>query len=176
MAWTSPKTFISGDVLTAAELNVHLRDNLNETAVAKATTAGRIFVASGANTVAQREVASSFTQASINITGTSYGSSGPTVTVTTGTRALVFYGCHMRHATANNAPLMSVSVSGATTIAADDAWALISDGQPALNPIKAMSARLFKTLNAGSNTFNMQYRVAAGNADFERRELVVIAL
>jgi hypothetical protein len=28
MAWTTPKTFVVGEVLTAAALNVHLRDNL----------------------------------------------------------------------------------------------------------------------------------------------------
>ncbi len=29
MAWTTPKTFVAGAVLTAAELNTHMRDNLN---------------------------------------------------------------------------------------------------------------------------------------------------
>jgi hypothetical protein len=29
MAWTAPKTWVVGEVLTAANLNVHLRDNLN---------------------------------------------------------------------------------------------------------------------------------------------------
>ena len=28
MAWTSPRTWLSGEVLTAALLNVHLRDNM----------------------------------------------------------------------------------------------------------------------------------------------------
>ena len=30
MAWTDPKTWADGDVVTASELNTHVRDNLNE--------------------------------------------------------------------------------------------------------------------------------------------------
>lgn len=29
MAWTSPRTWVAGEVVTAAELNTHVRDNLN---------------------------------------------------------------------------------------------------------------------------------------------------
>lgn len=50
MAWTAPKTWTNA-VLTAAELNTHVRDNLNETAPGKVTTAGDIVYATGANTI-----------------------------------------------------------------------------------------------------------------------------
>ena len=53
MAWTSPKTWASGYVVLAADLNTHLRDNLNVTAPAVLTTAGDILYASGANTPAR---------------------------------------------------------------------------------------------------------------------------
>ncbi len=49
MAWTAPITFTSGSVLTAAQLNTYLRDNLNETAPAKFTAAGQLFVSTAAN-------------------------------------------------------------------------------------------------------------------------------
>ena len=49
MAWTAPRTWVVGEVLTAALLNTHLRDNLLETAVAKVTTAGDVVYATGAN-------------------------------------------------------------------------------------------------------------------------------
>ncbi len=176
MAWTSPKTFAATEILTASELNTHLRDNLNETAPAKATTAGRHFVVTADNTIAERAISNSISSGSINVTGTSYGNTGPSVTVTTGTRALVLFGCHLKHNTDNAAVRCSVSVSGATTIAASDDWNILLDGQLAGNPIMTSVYHMFKTLNAGSNTFNMQYRVASGNADFERREIVVIAL
>ena len=53
MAWTTPKTWASGYVVLAADLNTHLRDNLNVTAPAVLTTAGDILYASGANTPAR---------------------------------------------------------------------------------------------------------------------------
>lgn len=40
MAWTTPKTWIAGEVITGADLNTELRDNMLETMTAKATTAG----------------------------------------------------------------------------------------------------------------------------------------
>ena len=38
MAWTSPRTWLAGEVLTAALLNTHLRDNLNAVRAGYATT------------------------------------------------------------------------------------------------------------------------------------------
>lgn len=52
MAWTNPRTWLA-EVLTAALLNTHLRDNLLETAVAKVTTANDIVRATGANALAR---------------------------------------------------------------------------------------------------------------------------
>ena len=54
MAWTAPKTFSDGSVLTAAELNTHLRDNFLETSAATVTTAGDIVYADGANSMGSR--------------------------------------------------------------------------------------------------------------------------
>lgn len=51
MAWTTPRTYTTGELVTAAILNTHVRDNLLETAPAKVTTAGDIIVATGANEI-----------------------------------------------------------------------------------------------------------------------------
>lgn len=48
MTWTAPKTW-SDAVLTAAELNEQLRDNMLETAPAKVSAAGDLIVATGPN-------------------------------------------------------------------------------------------------------------------------------
>ncbi len=53
MAWTSPRTWIAGETVTASLLNTHLRDNLLETAPAKVTAAGDIVYATGANALAR---------------------------------------------------------------------------------------------------------------------------
>lgn len=53
MSWVAPRTWVVGEVLTAALLNTHLRDNLLETAPAKATTAGDVFYATAAGAIAR---------------------------------------------------------------------------------------------------------------------------
>lgn len=58
MAWTSPLTWAVGQLVTAAQLNTHLRDNMNETAPAKVTTAGDIVYATAANTLARLGIGS----------------------------------------------------------------------------------------------------------------------
>src|SRR3990172_3586778 len=53
MAWTAPPSWTTGEVVTASHMNVHVRDNLLETAPAKATAAGDIFYATAANAIAR---------------------------------------------------------------------------------------------------------------------------
>lgn len=50
-SWTAPRTWVVGEIVTAALLNTHLRDNLLESAPAKGTAAGILYV-SAANTLA----------------------------------------------------------------------------------------------------------------------------
>lgn len=58
MAWSSPRTWVALEVLTAALLNTHLRDNLLEAAPAKVTTAGDLVYATGANALARLAIGS----------------------------------------------------------------------------------------------------------------------
>ncbi len=51
MSWTAPRTWVTAETVTAAIMNTHVRDNLLETAPAKAAAAGDIFYATAANTV-----------------------------------------------------------------------------------------------------------------------------
>ena len=86
-------TAVSNTVFTAAQFNTHVRDNLNETAPAKATTAGTMFIASGANSIVERVPSTAAVTTSESTGGTGYGNlatPGPAVTVTTGTKAIVF--------------------------------------------------------------------------------------
>jgi hypothetical protein len=70
MVWTTPKTWAAGYVVLAADLNLHLRDNLNVTAPAIMTTLGDIIYASGANEPARLARSTTTTQYLAN-TGTS---------------------------------------------------------------------------------------------------------
>jgi hypothetical protein len=83
MAWTTPKTWASGYVVLAADLNTHLRDNLNVTAPAVLTTAGDILYASGANTPARLAKSTTSTQYLAN-TGTSNAPAWNEVALATG--------------------------------------------------------------------------------------------
>ena len=48
-SWTTPRTYTTGEVVTAAVLNVDVQDNLNETGPALVTTKGDLVAASAAN-------------------------------------------------------------------------------------------------------------------------------
>jgi hypothetical protein len=50
MAWTTPRTWSTGEVVTATLLNAQIKGNMDLTAPAVMTTAGDIIYASGANT------------------------------------------------------------------------------------------------------------------------------
>lgn len=179
MTWTTPMTFVAGTTLTAAQLNVHLRDNLNETAPAKATTSGRLFVSTAANTLAERAVTDATVTTTQTTTSTTYANLttvGPSVTVTTGTRALVLISSVVSNSAAGNQGFMSIDVSSATTIAASDTYALVYESSTANDGLGAAIAHLFTTLNAGSNVFTAKYRVTAGTGTFFNRNMCVIAL
>jgi hypothetical protein len=179
MAWSTPLTAVANSALTAAQWNASVRDNLLETGPAKATTAGRLIVTNGANAIVEREVKKADISTSQTTTSSSFtdlATPGPTVTVTTGTKALVFASCQMANSGANSVTQMSVAVSGATTIAASQNDDLYNDGLGAGNANRATVAILFDALTAGSNTFKMQYRVAANTGTFYDRSLIVMAL
>lgn len=78
MAWTAPRTWTTGEVVTAAMMNTHVRDNFLETAAATVTTAGDMVYADAANSMG--------TRLAIGATGTTLRSSGtvPVYRVTDG--------------------------------------------------------------------------------------------
>lgn len=58
MAWTTPRTWVTGEIVTAAIGNTHWRDNLNLTAPALVTTKGDIIAATAANATSRLGVTS----------------------------------------------------------------------------------------------------------------------
>lgn len=53
MAWTAPRSWVTSELVTAAIMNTHVRDNLLQTAPALVTTKGDIVAATGANALAR---------------------------------------------------------------------------------------------------------------------------
>jgi hypothetical protein len=178
MAWTAPMTAVANTVFTAAQFNTHIRDNLAETAPAKATTAGRIFVTTGANSIAERPLetaAISTSQTTTSVTYTDLSTVGPSVTITTGPAAIVWASCFIQNNTSGASSHMSFAVSGATAIAASDVDALRFNAA-ANNDFMRAGFTAKVTLTPGSNTFTMQYRVSGNTGTFANRSITVMSL
>jgi hypothetical protein len=112
-------------------------------------------------------------------TSTSYtdlATSGPAVTVTTGTKALVIITSQIQPLAIDQTGVMSYAVSGATTIAAADKFSMLlrSSGTNAMNIFRASSAFMIENLTAGSNTFTAKYKVVAGTTEYNFRQITVI--
>lgn len=184
MAWTAPMTAVANAVFTAAQFNTHVRDNFLETAPAKATTQGTVFVANSANSIVERFPSTASVNA--NEALASLGSfqdlttPGPAVTVDTGTKALVWFAASGGDTTtATSVNEVSVAVSGATTIAASINWELRIQPGTANVFNRVSGLHVFTTLNAGSNVFTLKYQGANGTAGqhfFNQREILVLPL
>jgi hypothetical protein len=114
-------------------------------------------------------------------TSTSYtnlATSGPAVTVTTGTKALVIVSARIVNSTNNNSlqAWMSYGVTGATTTSASDTWALAVSGIQSIAYQMKMSLASVATLTAGSNVFTAKYRATSGTSEFGDRSIFVINL
>lgn len=175
MAWTSPMTFIDGRPLTAAQLNTHLRDNLLETAVAKATTPGSYFVTEAPHSLLELTPAIATDVDNDTTTSSSYTdldtSVGPTVTVETGSAALVIVSARCNNSGGQTSSRVSHEVSGATDTEPFERHSLRVEGT---SFIQSSFAVLRSDLTPGSNTFTMKYRVTGGTGNFQNRRIIVI--
>lgn len=191
MAWTAPMTAASNSQFDAAQFNTHVRDNLLESDPAKALGTDNYFVSTSANAITTRAPGSASTSGLGTTTSTSYtasltgSSSGPAVTLTTSTVALVLFSVGMANTLINAQMFASIKVSGDTpTIPSSDTWAIITDGmqqwgnpnEPADQHNRRQSVKLFTGLTAGTNTFTIEYKVGSGTGRFRTRDLIVYPL
>lgn len=178
MVWVSPMTFIANTPLTAAQMNTFMRDNLNETEAARATTAGSLFWSTTDNSIRERPVRGGDMWAFGTTASTSYvdlTTFGPTVTVDTGQYALVMFSVAMQNAGSDEACYANYYITGATEASHDPLSELTVWGGSA-RQARTMSVSWCTNLTPGSNTFTLQYRVSAGTGQFDHRHMVVIAL
>lgn len=179
MAWTAPMTAVAGSTFTASQFNTNIRDNLNETAPAKATAASQVPVSTGANAIAMRVPATARVDANETTTSTSYvdlATPGPLVSVVSGTIALVWFAVEIANNTSNSLAKCSVEVSGASTVAVSDAWMLSMDGNAANNYSRGSMCHVFTGLAPGTNTFKLKYAVGSNTGSFKTREINVFPL
>ncbi|WP_422744365.1 hypothetical protein ACN27B_08760 [Micromonospora sp. WMMD754] len=165
-------------MFTAAQFNTHVRDNLLETAPAKATAAGRIMVTTGPNAIAERVVGSDTVitaQTTASTLWTDLGTVGPQVTITTGTTALVILSALMSNNTAGANAQMGVAVSGASSVGANTDNAVIVESSASGDLYQVSYAFPITGLTAGTNTFTAKYQVGVGGTGtFQRRRLIVL--
>lgn len=173
-------TAVAGSVFTAAQFNTFVRDNLAETAPAKATTPGAYFAVSGTNQIVQRIPA----QASVNVSGTTTSTSytdlspaGPSVTVTTGSFAAIIMTAEIGNNTASQPGRVGCDISGATTEAPDDNYVLRQESNGTSEFQRCSAFRLHTALTPGVNTFKMMYTtVGSSTAAFNFRNLAILPL
>ena len=160
MSWTAPRTWVTGEVVTAALLNTHVRDNLID--LDRRTSPNEATVNTG--------------QTTSSLSYTDLATVGPAVTQTIGStgKALVALYASLMNTT-NNYALAGYAVSGASVVAAADLSALQHGSSVA---IRAGAVLLQLGLTPGSNTFTMKYRkdAGAGVSDFTGRRIAVTAL
>jgi len=107
---------------------------------------------------------------------TDLSTTGPSVTLTTGTTAIVM--ASSWYFDTNNDGCdgyISVAVSGSSTVSASDNWS--GYGRQDQNHDTPVLFYQFTGLTAGSNTFTMKYKKAGGSttAGFQNRFLTVLA-
>ena len=131
MAWSSPKTWSSGYVVLAADMN-NIRDQLNATAPATVSAQGDIVIASGANALARLAKSTTSTQYLAN-TGTSNAPAWNEVALDTGVSGTLPVGNGGTGATtftADNVILVGNTTSAVTATAtmATKGHVMIGDG------------------------------------------------
>lgn len=181
IAWSTPLTAVSSTALTAAQWNASVRDNLLETAPAKATTTGRIFVATGTNAIAERVISTAVVttgESTSSTTPTVLTTPGPAVTVTTGANALVFISCELNNNTASAFSQAGYAVTGASSITADVTRGIELRAAAVNQQIRCGITHMETALTPGSNTFTMQYWASSGGGSglFQNRRIIVMAL
>lgn len=180
MVWTAPITFDPNSVLTAAQMNTYLRDNMLETMPAKSVHAGSHFAVVARNQIAERMIKSGFIAGPDTSTSTEYtdlANLGPSVSVSTSVSAFVFlYAMQSEHIT-GGPTWMSYEVSGATESDADDNRA-VQMQQGSIDRGQAWGAGiLHEDLTPGINIFTAKYRVSGnGNGTWTNRRIIVFPL
>jgi hypothetical protein len=176
-------TAVAGAVFQAAQFNTYVRDNLNETAPAKATTPGSIFAVSASNQIAERILGADEDTGTATFTSTTFadpltGSPGPDVTVTTGVQALVGYRSYLEVPSTTARVECSYSISGATSRGASSTRSI---GYSVSNSGSGLKTRIGNVdlatgLTPGANTFKLEYNVSSATGTAADRRIWVLPL
>jgi hypothetical protein len=184
------KTLTSPVLTTPSISNINAKGDVlvgtadNTLGVLAVGTNGQVLTADSAEATGLKFATptTSTNSASVNVdtvqatTSTSYTdlNTVQSVTLTTGTKAVVFLSAQIQNNAVSDT-WASVAISGATTVTADDAYAVRVRLPTANVPYRVGAHRYFSSLTAGSNTFTMKFKATGGNtANFGDRTITVI--
>ena len=170
-------TAVAGVALTAAQWNASVRDNLLETAPAKATAAGRHFATSAANTIVERVSTQAIIDTNETTTSTTYthlATIGPTVVVSVSAALWTSIYGSMQNSTANSAAAICIQLGGANTLAGADEYSISLRN---VSSSRCAGTFLNTGLTAGSTTVRSLYRVDPnGTGTFYDRRIAALPL
>lgn len=175
-------TFVANTPLTAAQLNTFARDNFNELAPAKATTAASSwFNSTGRNAIAERVIASATVASSQLTTQTNYGNIpggtvGPSVTVSTGKQVICIISALISPNASDNNGYINVDITGDTTRSPTESTELIGVAPTAAHATTTCFIGWIDGLNEGVNTFTLKYKTSAGSTTFASRRILIMAV
>jgi hypothetical protein len=157
--WQVPPVWATGDVMTAARLNLD-RDNFLD------LDRRASFVGNAVET--QQQTAST--------TYTDLATAGPSVSVEIGStgQAMVNLYAALANLTGGQATHMAYAISGATTRGAtDDVSIAYTPGTGGQGARMGASFHVFN-LAPGVHTFTVKYRVSGGTGDYTNRRIMVV--
>jgi hypothetical protein len=201
--------FTAGQILTAAQMNTYIRDNIMAGGPVYATEAARnadipspfegqrayitgstVAAATGGTTAVPTGIqtiyngaawvcvtpvgastTTSGTTTAITYSDLTGGGTAPTVTLSTGTTALLFLSVEITSSVAGVVCIASVAVSGAGVVAANDNVAILSANAQRTSVATTV---VMTGLTAGTNTFAIKYAQGGGaTGTMQQRRLVV---
>jgi len=150
--WTAPRTWVTGEIVTAAQMNTHLRDNLEY--LKAQDDAGMLY--RGAGTAAQP----STTSGSFVDVDSSLVLSFTTV----GAAFLIGFAGVWKVTTGGADCCMDVEIDGSRIGHSTQGVTFMT--APSANYALPVSWQQIRTLSAGAHTLKLQWRVTAGTLSF----------
>ena len=197
------KDFVTGEVLTAADVDGYLMQGIWVFASAAArdaavtspqegnacylkdtnavqTYSGSAWVAlGGASSPASANSTITTSQGTTSATYTDLATA-QSVTLTTGTKVMVILSTFLVADTFGYGAAASYAISGATTTAVSDQWGVYFQETPRTGNGVSMSYVSYQTVTAGSNTFTVKFKSfysgGGQTATFANRQITVIDL
>lgn len=165
MAWTEPpRTWTTTELVTAAIMNTHVRDQL-------------AYLLRTAVIDHDNNTAFTFTNTTyLDLDAVTGGTAGSAVAVSftspNAGNVQVTVGGQLANGTLGARTFLGYRISGATTLASDDNDALAFESDPATTNSQS-SWVTYPSVNAGSNTYELQGRVTSGTATVARTQIAV---